>query len=140
MLIVQGLIVKNYRSLSFILGSLALVLAFLVGYEQGKATKGNNIVLSCSDEILSSLEVPLDQIASKTNNNADETDKETKSSEEEVAGASTTAVPGKFVGSKNGTRYYKPDCGMVKRIKEENYIWFSDENDAKLQGYSEGKC
>ncbi len=48
---------------------------------------------------------------------------------------------GLFVGSKNGTKYYSsPSCGSAKRIKSENYVWFSSAEDAELQGYTRGSC
>lgn len=40
----------------------------------------------------------------------------------------------KFVASKNGTRYYLPTCSGVKRIKEENKIWFATADEARARG------
>ena len=58
----------------------------------------------------------------------------------EVAQGDATTAKGAFVGSKNGTKYYRPECPGVARIKPENYIWFNDEQDAQLQGYSPAQC
>lgn len=44
-------------------------------------------------------------------------------------------VEKKYVASKNGTKYYLPECSGVKRIKEENKIWFASEDIAKAEGY-----
>lgn len=41
----------------------------------------------------------------------------------------------KFVASKNGKMYYPKGCGMSNRIKPENEIWFSTENEALKSGY-----
>lgn len=43
--------------------------------------------------------------------------------------------PGMYVGSKSGKTYYLPWCGGVKRIKDENKIWFSSRGDAEAKGY-----
>ncbi len=50
------------------------------------------------------------------------------------------AQKGRYVGSKNGTKYYTPGCPGTNRIKPENYIWFETVEDATLQGYSKGSC
>lgn len=42
---------------------------------------------------------------------------------------------GMYVGSRSGTTYYLPWCGGVKRIHEENKIWFKDKADAISKGY-----
>lgn len=48
---------------------------------------------------------------------------------------------GIFFGSKSGTKYYgSTSCANAKRIKPENYIWFSSQEDAEIQGYTRGTC
>ncbi len=48
---------------------------------------------------------------------------------------------GMYVGSKNGQAYYLPWCGGVKRIKEENKVWFASKADAEAKGYKPaGNC
>lgn len=47
---------------------------------------------------------------------------------------------GMFVASKNSKIYHKPDCKYVKRIKEENKIWFQSAKEAKDKGYSPHNC
>jgi len=39
----------------------------------------------------------------------------------------------------NGTRYYPANCRAGKSIKEENRIWFINENEAKMAGYTLAK-
>ncbi|MCC6290949.1 hypothetical protein IT398_02695 [Candidatus Nomurabacteria bacterium] len=46
----------------------------------------------------------------------------------------STATGGNFVASKNGSRYYLPGCPGVKRIKEENKIWFRTKAEAEDRG------
>ena len=60
------------------------------------------------------------------------------------AGAKAVANPisqpvvsqAKYVASKSGTRYYLPTCSGVKRIKEENKVWFNTIDEAKSAGYA----
>ncbi len=47
---------------------------------------------------------------------------------------------GAFVASVNGTKYYRPDCSEVRRIKEENKLWFDSEEEAKDSGYEASAC
>ena len=42
----------------------------------------------------------------------------------------------RFVASKNGSRYYLPDCSGAKQIKEENKIWFGSPEEAVATGYT----
>lgn len=50
--------------------------------------------------------------------------------------ASPTASTGKFVASKNGTRYYLPECAGAARISEENKMWFASAAAATAAGYA----
>ena len=47
---------------------------------------------------------------------------------------------GMFVASKNSKIYHNPDCQYVKRIKEENKIWFQSAKEAEDKGYSPHNC
>lgn len=47
-----------------------------------------------------------------------------------------TKETGKYVASKNGTKYYLPACGSAARIKEENKIYFMTKEEAEAAGYS----
>lgn len=52
------------------------------------------------------------------------------------AGATNPSpVKGVFVGSKSGKVYYPPWCAGVKRIHEENKVWFSSKESAEAKGY-----
>ncbi|HPJ30004.1 MAG TPA: Ada metal-binding domain-containing protein [Methanothrix sp.] len=42
----------------------------------------------------------------------------------------------KYVGSKTSNKYHLPDCSYAKKIKEENRITFSDQEEAREAGYS----
>ena len=52
------------------------------------------------------------------------------------AGTVVAPVEGKYVASKNGTKYYLPGCSGAKRIKEENKVWFVTADDARKAGLS----
>lgn len=43
---------------------------------------------------------------------------------------------GAYVAAKTGTKYYLPWCGSVKRIKEENKVWFQTKEEAEKAGYA----
>lgn len=43
---------------------------------------------------------------------------------------------GPITASKNGTKYYFPNCRGVGNIKEENKIFFQSESEAAAAGYS----
>lgn len=45
-----------------------------------------------------------------------------------------------FVGSKNSNKYHFPTCSYAKRIKPENIVCFSGEEDAKNKGYIPAGC
>lgn len=57
----------------------------------------------------------------------------------EITSASSQNL-GKFVASVNGEKYYFPDCSEVRRIKDENKIWFDSEDEAKESGYEASVC
>ena len=40
------------------------------------------------------------------------------------------------IGSRNGTRYYSPNCSGVGRISEENRLYFIDRHRAQAAGYT----
>jgi len=46
---------------------------------------------------------------------------------------------GSFVASKNSKIYHRPECKYVKRIKEENKIWFKSVKEAEDKGFKPDK-
>ncbi|MFH0846203.1 MAG: hypothetical protein V1851_02265 [Patescibacteria group bacterium] len=48
----------------------------------------------------------------------------------------STLSTGKYVASKNGTKYHAPWCSGAQRIKKENQIWFSSKEEAEAAGYT----
>lgn len=61
-----------------------------------------------------------------------------KKTEEEEKGRKKDIIMGAllYVGSKNSDKYHLPDCPGASRIKEENKIWFSSEEEAESLGYT----
>lgn len=48
---------------------------------------------------------------------------------------------GKYVASKNGTKYHLPWCSGAQRIKDENKVWFDSKTAAEAAGYTPaGNC
>lgn len=117
-------------------------MSFYVGYLEGRRkVSSGGVTLSCSDSVLEALKIPTNTLASQL--------PQTKNLTAGVAEVTipTVQVPtnstntsGKYLGSKNGTKYYTPQCSGVRRIKPENIIWFQSEQDAQLQGYTAAKC
>lgn len=52
---------------------------------------------------------------------------------------SVSASAGVVLASKTGTKFYLPHCAGVKRIKEENRVWFASVADAYASGYQLAK-
>jgi len=50
------------------------------------------------------------------------------------AGAVIMPETGKYVASKNGTKYYLPSCSAANRIKESNRVWFASKEEAEASG------
>jgi len=56
---------------------------------------------------------------------------------EELPTASTTdAEIGRVVASKNGTKYYLPNCAGANRISDANKVWFTSAAAASAAGYA----
>lgn len=53
----------------------------------------------------------------------------------EEGGIDGARVAGKVVASKNGTKYYPPDCAAASRISDANKIWFASASAALDAGY-----
>lgn len=50
--------------------------------------------------------------------------------------ALTERTEGKYVASKNSTKYHLPGCTGAKRIAEHNKIWFNSKEEAESVGYA----
>jgi hypothetical protein len=52
------------------------------------------------------------------------------------ASTTVTSAAGRYVASKNGTKYYLPSCTGVEKISEANKVWFASVATAKAAGYT----
>ncbi len=48
----------------------------------------------------------------------------------------TTAQEGKYVASKNGSKYYLTSCSGADRISDANKVWFASAAEAQAAGYT----
>lgn len=137
----KGFVVQHYGYFLSGLISILMVLSFLIGREEGRAAAVQNaVVLSCSPEVLAGLTVPPPESDPEETVGIVPATPVVLSEDAPASTESTSVVKGKYMGSKNGTKYYTPRCPGAGRIKPENYIWFSSEEDATMQGYSKGSC
>lgn len=108
---------------------LVAVISFEIGVLQGHKIEGQSLVIEKASEVEKiALVGEKGQVLgteSKVGNNA---------------GASTDNKECVFVGSKNSTKYHKPDCQWAKRIKAENIVCFKNEAEAESRGYVADKC
>ena len=77
----------------------------------------------------------------------------TTKTEETTSTTSTTILPGdplceelgcppetNYVGSKNSDKYHYCHCSWAKKIKQENLVCFSSEEEAQEKGYTQSSC
>lgn len=120
----QAFIARYYQPLLLSLLAILLGVVFYTGYLEGKNTRVQAVVLSCTQNVLDKLSIPTQTIGEG----------------KPVSARTTVAEAGMYVGSKNGTKYYLPSCSGAQRIKPANYIWFQNAQDAQIQGYTPGSC
>lgn len=116
-----------------------LILVSIISFETG-ALKGKN--WQQEPLIIEKVaESSMPKIADLQNNTAKPSNPASENSNTSVAGASDIAKKDcAFVGSKNSNKYHFPTCRYVKRIKSENIVCFSNEEDAKSKGYIPAGC
>jgi hypothetical protein len=96
--------------------------AYLLGYQRGGGGSDRS-----ASVLIDYTKIPKELVVSATS-----------LSQKSVAG---TEQKGVFFGSKSGTKYYgSTTCANAKRIKPENYVWFTTKNEAEIQGYTRGTC
>lgn len=129
--------INKYYSIFFVVFLVLIIgLSFYIGYEQGSGgvkTGDKQIVFSCPNTVLDKQRIVSIPSINTTNLTASATSDNSQNT-------TTEQSSGAFMGSKNGTKYYTPNCPASKRIKPENVIWFQSAQDATLQGYSKGSC
>lgn len=126
-----ALLEKYYKPLMIVALGATVVLAYALGFADGTRGARSGVALACSDNVLQTLSIH----APETVPGGGTTTPTTKGTTP-IPGTKSSPTTGAFVASKNGTKYYPADCSAVSRIKEENRVWFANEADAKLQGYT----
>lgn len=53
-----------------------------------------------------------------------------------ASNGTATAAGGFIVGSKTGKKYHFPWCSGAQQIKEENKVWFANEEEARAAGFA----
>ena len=53
-----------------------------------------------------------------------------------LSSAEPASTTGTFVASKNGTKYYLPECSGADRIASANKVWFATASAAEEAGYA----
>ena len=127
---------KQYKIL-FIVGVLLIAgTSYYIGLQEGTARTESRLALSCDKGVLDTLAIPTGLLSGKTQSSA----VNTNTTQNNNSSIDTQNATGKYVGSKNGKKYYTVGCSGTKRIKPANLIYFKDIQDAQLQGYSKGSC
>ncbi|MEI6022626.1 MAG: hypothetical protein WCQ32_02180 [bacterium] len=127
---------KQYKIL-FIIGVLLIAgVSYYIGLQEGLQRGESRVALSCDKGILDTLAIPTGLLSGKTQPAAINTN----TTQNNTSSIDTQNVTGKYVGSRNGKKYYTVGCSGTKRIKPANLIYFKDIQDAQLQGYSKGSC
>jgi hypothetical protein len=109
---------------------LVAVLSFEAGIMKGQTTKQNQVVVNNN-----STETVCGASSGQSQEASNLTQEVAKTGNNKNIPAQNCAL----VGSKNSNKYHLPTCQYAKRIKPENTVCFSDENDAKLKGYQADK-
>lgn len=117
----------KHKFVKHIEGLLLIMSAILIG---GSAYLIGN--MNALESNLSEIQVVYpDAIAIKSDTKVEEI----KSNEVSSANnQKTNLATGNIVASKNGKRYYYPNCGGINRIKPENRIYFETKEQAEAKG------
>lgn len=120
-------LLKNEYRLLVIAGMLAVsALAFEAGYLKGTSQKTNPLIVEKA--------VGDFQLACGKNESSPPP---TQPTQQAVAGAQTQECA--FVASKNSTLYHISTCSTANRIKPENKVCFSSEEEAQQKGFKRAK-
>jgi len=112
-----------------------MILGYLVGYWSSETRKASPIVFqgtSAVPTVLSDADIAILTDAIKATPTANVVPR--------VAGETTETTNSQYVASINGTKYYFTSCSEVKRIKEENQVFFKTEQEAIDAGYEPSVC
>lgn len=127
--------VHNREVLLFLGVMLVGIIGFEAGLVQGQSFQSKPLVI----EKPASPPVSVAQVAGASDENGIAAKKiATTTQGQTVAQGVPSDQSCKFVGSRNSDKYHLPTCSFAKRIKPENRVCFSSEEDAKARGYKAG--
>lgn len=122
---------KYNREIIFSIGMVIVgVLSFEGGMVHGLALQSKPLVI---EKVLSNGGV-IEDVSSQNDSKANNV----LSENQDKVSIADNAKKCMFVGSKNSDKYHIPTCSFAKRIKPENIVCFSSEEDAKSKGYQPG--
>ena len=136
-------LIKNNQEKIFLLIGFLLILSagFFSGYFYSQEQVDNyGVIIEDSDQDCKDL-FNLEFVNNDPNSNSNIISSlQVKGEQDRSESADLQNKTGMFVASKNSKIYHKPDCKYVKRIKEENKIWFQSAKDAEDKGYKPHNC
>ena len=136
-------LIKNNQEKIFLLIGFLLILSagFFSGYFYSQEQVDNyGVIIEDSDQDCKDL-FNLEFVNNNPNSNSNIISSlQVKGEQDRSESADLQNKTGMFVASKNSKIYHKPDCKYVKRIKEENKIWFQSAKDAEDKGYKPHNC
>lgn len=127
---------KEDRIFVGILSGLMLLIGLFVGYWVSETKKASPIIFeggNVSPQVLSDSDI------AKLTTAVQLTENPQKTTSPQITTTSSNTSDN-FVAALSGTKYYFANCSEVKRIKEENRIFFNSEQEAIDAGYEASSC
>lgn len=121
------------RCLIFIGFVLVGGLCFEAGILQGKVGRDVPVTFSVASALPASVATTSEHITPVSNHILAQDGLESTAQSLHVSGNILSNCP--FVGSKNSTKYHLSTCAVAKRIKPENRVCFSSQEEAQKRGY-----
>ncbi len=111
---------------------LIAVIAFELGYTQGKAHPEGGIIIESPSQDSKISPEPGNSATMKSSG----LENKSLPKEANLASGGTTSASEKcaYVGSKNSDKFYPPNCSYAKRIKPENVVCFATMEEALAEG------
>jgi len=128
---------KEDRLFTGILSGLMLLIGLSIGYWVSETKKASPIVFEgegALPQVLSDSDIA--KLTTATQSTESTQNKITKT----TSPTTQSTLSDSFVAALTGTKYYFASCSEVKRIKEENRIFFSSEQEAIDAGYEASSC
>lgn len=122
----------------WVLSVFLVILGYLAGYWSSETNKSAPIVFQGTGavpSVLSDADIAILTDAAKPTPTTLNTITNTQKND-----SVSSSTISEYVASINGTKYYFNSCSEVKRIKEENQVFFKTEQEAIDAGYEPSAC